>query len=108
MLQFAARVESSHGELADDSTVKHCASEVWYIPEDNMPTWMKPNVDRGDWVKGKVQCPKCEARLGSYNFVSGMKCSCGLQVGSFVQIRSRTAMLPTSYHIMNFNYFDLS
>lgn len=76
-------MESSHGALATDNSVKHCTSEVWYIPENHMPTWMTSNIDKGEWVKGKVLCPKCSSRLGSYNFVSGMKCSCGLEVSCF-------------------------
>ncbi|CAL8086969.1 unnamed protein product [Orchesella dallaii] len=75
------RIESSHGALVTDPTAtSHCSSEVWYIPEEHMPKWMSSNLEKGDWVKGKVQCPKCDARLGSYNFVSGMKCPCGSQV----------------------------
>lgn len=80
LFSVSARVESSHGALAGDTTVKHCESEVWYIPEDHMPSWLSGNINKGEWVKGKVLCPKCDGRLGSYNFVSGMKCSCGLQV----------------------------
>ena len=29
------------------------------------------------WTKGKLTCTNCQGRLGSFNFVSPMKCSCG-------------------------------
>jgi len=62
-----------HGDNKDSEAKAACSTEVWYVPEEKMPDWMKTNVE---WVKGKLLCPKCQARVGSYNFVSGMKCSC--------------------------------
>jgi len=78
-------VVDSHGVGFDPtsgppSPSNSCSTDVWYIPENKMPDWMKSNVESGDWVKGKMTCPKCQARIGSYNFVSGMKCTCGLAV----------------------------
>ncbi|ODM96290.1 hypothetical protein Ocin01_10390 [Orchesella cincta] len=81
------RIETSHGVLITDPTASsQCSPEVWYIPENHMPQWMTPNLDQGKWVKGKIQCPKCDARLGSYNFISGMKCPCGSQVVAPIHI----------------------
>jgi hypothetical protein len=54
-----------------------CSTDVWYVPEDKMPAWMKTGLESWNWTKGKIHCPKCEARVGSFNFVSGMKCTCG-------------------------------
>jgi len=83
-------VEDSHGEPCGamlspneeggTKKVRSCNSEVWYIPEDCMPEWISSNLDKGDWVKGKINCPKCSARVGSYNFVSGIRCPCGSNV----------------------------
>jgi len=36
-------------------------------------------------VEGKVACPKCATRIGSYNW-SGMQCSCGAWVTPAVQV----------------------
>jgi len=53
---------------------------VWYVPEESLPPWMTTCMDNGEWVKGKVNCPKCQARVGSYSFVTGFKCPCGSRV----------------------------
>ncbi|KAF8474902.1 protein-tyrosine phosphatase-like protein, partial [Kalaharituber pfeilii] len=37
--------------------------------------WMKPELSKGT-VSGKLECPKCKARVGSYAW-QGLKCSCG-------------------------------
>jgi hypothetical protein len=31
-------------------------------------------------VKGRLHCPKCQCRVGGFDFVSGQKCACGLCV----------------------------
>lgn len=31
---------------------------------------------QGNWLKGKLICPNCNLRVGSFDFVSGMKCLC--------------------------------
>jgi hypothetical protein len=36
-------------------------------------------------VEGKLQCVKCEARLGNFNW-SGMQCSCGAWVTPAFQL----------------------
>ena len=36
-------------------------------------------------VDGKLGCPKCSARIGSYNW-SGMQCSCGAWVAPAIQV----------------------
>lgn len=37
--------------------------------------WMKPELDKAN-VSGKLECPKCKAKVGSYVW-SGIECSCG-------------------------------
>jgi DNA-directed RNA polymerase subunit RPC12/RpoP len=91
-------VEDSHGQpcgallspesaRSERSKLKDspCKSEVWYIPEECMPEWISCNLDKGDWVKGKVNCPQCGSRVGSYNFVSGIRCPCGSKVGAYTR-----------------------
>lgn len=36
-------------------------------------------------IEGKICCPKCSARLGSYNW-AGAQCSCGAWVAPAVQV----------------------
>ncbi|KAL7268237.1 tyrosine protein phosphatase yvh1, partial [Rhizina undulata] len=37
--------------------------------------WMKPELSNGK-VSGKLECPKCKSKVGSYAW-QGLKCSCG-------------------------------
>jgi len=37
--------------------------------------WMKPELEEGK-LEGKLECPKCKAKVGSYAW-QGIKCSCG-------------------------------
>ncbi|KAK6349040.1 tyrosine protein phosphatase yvh1 [Orbilia blumenaviensis] len=40
--------------------------------------WMKAELEKGE-MEGKLECPKCSAKVGSYAW-HGMKCSCGIWV----------------------------
>lgn len=76
----SADVVSAHGEPRRGHVVSSCpvdkTSTVWYIRDDEMVDWMKEQVTSGEWIKGKLYCPSCNARLGSYDFVTGAKCAC--------------------------------
>ena len=37
--------------------------------------WMKPEMSKGT-ISGKLECPKCSSKVGSYAW-QGLKCSCG-------------------------------
>ncbi|XP_063436912.1 uncharacterized protein LOC134718345 [Mytilus trossulus] len=49
-------------------------STVWYIREDNMPDWVSEAVIKESWQKGKLCCPKCNGKLGSFNFIKILTC----------------------------------
>ncbi|XP_076322682.1 uncharacterized protein LOC143231848 isoform X2 [Tachypleus tridentatus] len=49
---------------------------VWYLKEDKLQDWIIEQIDQGDWIKGKLTCPKCHCRIGSFDFVCGSKCNC--------------------------------
>ncbi|GIY92736.1 uncharacterized protein CEXT_535561 [Caerostris extrusa] len=55
-------------------------SNVYYMKEDSFLPWIREQINGGDWMKGKLHCPVCKTRLGSYNFVKGAKCLCGRHV----------------------------
>lgn len=49
--------------------------------------WMKDVVHN---VEGKLYCPKCESKIGSFNWAMASKCPCGAQVSpSFYFIPSK-------------------
>lgn len=31
---------------------------------------------KANWIKGKIICPKCDGRIGSFNFTQPRKCAC--------------------------------
>lgn len=37
--------------------------------------WMKPELSKGE-VSGKLECPKCKCKVGTYAW-QGLRCSCG-------------------------------
>jgi len=72
-------VQDSHGSPAlDETTEPPCQTDLWFVPEECMPAWVSEILEESGWEKGKLKCPSenCNARVGSYNFVSGNKCKC--------------------------------
>ena len=57
------------GNAPNTSSGNVCNQEIYVEPL----SWLQ---DRLDDVSGKINCPKCDAKLGSYDW-SGGKCSCG-------------------------------
>ncbi|KAF3917731.1 hypothetical protein ABW20_dc0101068 [Dactylellina cionopaga] len=60
--------------------------------------WMRPELEK-ELLEGKLECPKCTAKVGSYAW-QGMRCSCGLWVtpaislarGRVDEVRPRPAL----------------
>uniref|UniRef100_R4FMN4 E3 ubiquitin-protein ligase n=3 Tax=Rhodnius TaxID=13248 RepID=R4FMN4_RHOPR len=48
-----------------------------FLQEEGLPGWIIDIVNEAGWQKGKLHCPTCSLRLGSFNFISGRKCACG-------------------------------
>lgn len=93
-------------DAVNPEACKNLTDDIWYVGEEDLSSWMKESVSKvriltvswtlelhgflyldlivfdlqADWVKGKLHCPKCASRVGSFNFVSGMQCSCGNSV----------------------------
>ncbi|XP_071788424.1 uncharacterized protein [Asterias amurensis] len=41
-----------------------------YISEDATPSWIKTAIEESQWTRGKLACPKCRGRLGSFDFLT--------------------------------------
>lgn len=71
-------------DSADNCDTKTCASydirRFIYISEDKVPDWIKNKIESEDWTKGKLNCQKCNNRIGGFDYVSGRKCDCGASV----------------------------
>lgn len=48
-----------------------------YLLEDKLPDWTQEVIEKEEWTKGKLHCPKCTSKVGSFDFISGRKCECG-------------------------------
>ncbi|KAF2892713.1 hypothetical protein ILUMI_13461 [Ignelater luminosus] len=61
-----------------------------FLSEDNLPDWVKKSVEEDNWTKGKLMCTHCGARIGAFDFVSGIKCACeGFVLPSVYLIKSK-------------------
>lgn len=62
---------------------ENCARIIFVEPM----TWMKEIVNN---VEGKLYCPSCKSKIGSFNWVMASKCLCGQQVSpSFYLVPSK-------------------
>ncbi|XP_001631042.2 uncharacterized protein LOC5510593 [Nematostella vectensis] len=59
--------------------VDQCSS--WYLDadqdcmRDTLP-WIHVIIVKAQWTEGKIYCPKCKSRIGAFNFIHGVRCSC--------------------------------
>lgn len=51
-----------------------------FLIEEKLPNWVKKKVEEEQWTKGKLHCPSCGSKVGSFDFISGRKCNCGSSV----------------------------
>ncbi|XP_015593707.1 E3 ubiquitin-protein ligase RNF180 [Cephus cinctus] len=72
---------TAHGEIRTGPMHARCGTGApeycLYISLDNMPDWIREAVDKDHWIKGKLHCPYCHSRLGSFDLVNQTKCDCG-------------------------------
>ncbi|XP_033725922.1 uncharacterized protein LOC117315705 isoform X1 [Pecten maximus] len=69
---------------------------VWYITDESAPAWILKTVESAFWSKGKLLCPKCGGRLGSFDFTKTMKCACGESTAPPIHISQCRVDLRTS------------
>nr|XP_008123082.1 PREDICTED: E3 ubiquitin-protein ligase RNF180 isoform X1 [Anolis carolinensis]XP_008123089.1 PREDICTED: E3 ubiquitin-protein ligase RNF180 isoform X1 [Anolis carolinensis] len=82
--KYIANFESLMKEQTTHLFEQPCSSatsqdtcNVWHMNVDALPDWMTCIIEKAQWTTGKLNCPFCGDRLGSFNFVNNMKCSCG-------------------------------
>nr|XP_054752023.1 uncharacterized protein LOC129257675 [Lytechinus pictus] len=64
---------SSDGVLAPYGQVTAGPNPLWYINEESTPPWVQRILNKFQWKKGKLSCPKCHGRLGAFDFVTPYK-----------------------------------
>ncbi|XP_028131334.2 E3 ubiquitin-protein ligase RNF180 isoform X1 [Diabrotica virgifera virgifera] len=69
---------NAHGHPMDNSRV--CDIDVEetnvFINDEHLPSWIKDRIEAEEWSKGRINCPNCDSRIGSFDYVSGQKCAC--------------------------------
>ncbi|KAK6538889.1 tyrosine protein phosphatase yvh1 [Orbilia ellipsospora] len=88
--QSVVGASSSSGSDSPQATCQH----IFVDPI----AWMRPELQK-EQLEGKLECPKCNAKVGSYAW-QGMKCSCGswvtpaisLAKGKVDEVRPRSAL----------------
>lgn len=72
---------SAHNEpLQNSSPEDYCESLLTlnsiYLNEEHLPAWLLSLIEHENWAKGKINCSSCKGRIGSFDFLSGLKCDC--------------------------------
>lgn len=47
-----------------------------YLNEEFLPNWIKLLIEAENWSKGRIYCPHCDSRVGGFDFICAVKCSC--------------------------------
>jgi dual specificity phosphatase 12 len=68
---FIRKVPNSKRVISVQSASNTCSH--FFVEPLN---WMKPELQDKQELEGKFQCPKCETKVGGYNW-KGSRCSCG-------------------------------
>jgi len=46
-------------------------TDLYLINEEDLPNWVSEKVEEAGWTKGRLNCPKCQCRVGGFDFVNG-------------------------------------
>ncbi|XP_076632138.1 E3 ubiquitin-protein ligase RNF180-like [Colletes latitarsis] len=81
---------TSHNEIKQNVMDVGCATNdsesSSYLSTENMPEWIECIINKESWTKGRLYCPHCNNRIGSFNFVHEMKCDCGKCITPAIRI----------------------
>lgn len=70
---------NAHNEVKQSPSDTGCEVEsdcCSYVTPENAPDWIMNSINQESWIKGKLHCPHCNSRLGSFNFINELKCHC--------------------------------
>lgn len=66
-------LNSSSDKISDDEAQRRC-KEILFIEPLN---WM---TDIAKQTQGKLNCPKCQSKLGNFTWINSVNCPCGKNV----------------------------
>lgn len=83
---------STEPDVCETVTLEH----KLYLNQEYIPDWITLVLEAGDWSKGKIDCQYCDARIGGFDFISGLKCSCTNNVlPNIYIIKSKVDLIKT-------------
>ncbi|XP_017766214.1 PREDICTED: E3 ubiquitin-protein ligase RNF180-like [Eufriesea mexicana] len=82
---------TSHNEIKTNFVdVFECGTNDFepcsYISMEKLPKWIEQAINQESWTKGRLHCPHCNNRIGSFNFVNELKCNCSKFIAPPVKI----------------------
>ncbi|XP_052212108.1 E3 ubiquitin-protein ligase RNF180-like [Dreissena polymorpha] len=75
-LQIGDAVIIENKDCNADTSTDSGQFSVWYLDVDRAPEWIQLEITDASWTKGKLVCPKCNGRLGSFDFLVDRRCYC--------------------------------
>ena len=71
------REEADNSMDSSPTCQSQVKEQVWFINYDEAPQDITSAFDESAWSLGKLNCTKCSARIGAFNFVQPRRCPCG-------------------------------
>lgn len=79
-------------------------SNSLYLNEDELPSWISERIEQEQWSKGRINCPRCDSRIGGFDFISGLHCACKLVVLPSVHLtKSKVDAIRSKINVQNIN-----
>lgn len=69
-------IENSQSERSQETEATICSETYFFEPI----AWMSDIINH---TQGSLNCPKCKAKLGKFNWIMSSKCPCGKQVSTY-------------------------
>lgn len=59
------------GFLVESKGTTEATTDLYLIKDDALPEWISDRIEEASWTKGRLNCPKCQCRVGGFDFVGG-------------------------------------
>ncbi|ELU04313.1 hypothetical protein CAPTEDRAFT_223896 [Capitella teleta] len=53
-----------------------CDDSLWFLDLDSSPDWVLAALEQNSFLRGKLTCPRCEGRVGGFDFHNILRCQC--------------------------------
>lgn len=69
-----------HGTIDENCTTIQENSKMFIDDShlDDPSFWIVNAIEEQHWTKGKLKCPNCSTKIGSFDFIGDDRCQCGM------------------------------